>query len=106
MSLTEFAKYIDSLPNIPTLPTLFMGHGNPMNAIEDNQYTKAWIALGKTLPKPKVILSISAHWFTEWTFVHISKKPKTIHDFWGFPKHYLMCNIPAPDHQNMLKQQN
>lgn len=68
------------------MPVLFVGHGNPMNGIEDNRYSRAWQDLGKTLPRPRAILSISAHWLTEGTLVHIGEHPTTIHDFWGFPR--------------------
>ncbi len=67
------------------LPALFIGHGNPMNAITDNPYREAWLQLGKTLPKPRAILCVSAHWQTHGTQVCVVERPKTIHDFGGFP---------------------
>ena len=68
------------------MPILFVGHGSPMNAIEDNQYTKTWRDIAKRIPKPKVILSISAHWYTDGTRIMNEENPKTIHDMYGFPK--------------------
>lgn len=68
------------------MPVLFMGHGNPMNAIEDNEFSRDWIKLGKLLPKPNAILCISAHWLTRGTWVTTMEYPETIHDFIGFPE--------------------
>jgi 4,5-DOPA dioxygenase extradiol len=67
-----------------------------MNVIEDNTFARGWNKLGKDLARPATILAISAHWLTEGTFVHVAKKPKTIHDFWGFPKALYDMNYPAP----------
>jgi len=68
------------------MPLVFIGHGNPMNAIEDNQYSRSWSDLGQALPRPQAILVVSAHWMTEGsTLVDISARPRTIHDFNGFP---------------------
>ena len=68
------------------MPVLFIGHGSPMNAIEDNEYTRSWRSIAERIPKPEVILSISAHWFTKGTKVMNQEKPKTIYDMYGFPK--------------------
>jgi 4,5-DOPA dioxygenase extradiol len=78
------------------MPVMFVGHGNPMNAIEDNIYHKSWQAIGKKLPRPKAILSISAHWITKGTKVTAMAHPKTIHDFGGFPKKLFDQEYPAP----------
>lgn len=68
------------------MPVLFIGHGSPMNAVEQNEFTNSWKALAKKIPRPKLILCISAHWLTNGTFVTSMSNPKTIHDFYGFPK--------------------
>src|SRR3974390_1762957 len=68
------------------MPILFVGHGNPMNALEDNEFSRAWTEVGRALPAPSAILCISAHWETNGTQVTGMDQPKTIHDFGGFPR--------------------
>jgi len=77
------------------MPALFLGHGNPMHAIEENRYTEVWRQLGKQLPRPKAILAISAHWVTEGTAVTAMTHPKTIHDFGRFPQALFDVQYPA-----------
>ena len=79
-----------------TMPAVFLGHGNPMNALAHNSFTDRWAQLGSSIPRPKAILSVSAHWYLPEVAVTASSQPRTIHDFGGFPKPLHEVEYPAP----------
>lgn len=96
MKSEEINQLLTFGENTPRMPVLFVGHGSPMNAIEENEFVEGWRNLGQTLPRPKAILVVSAHWETRGTYITAVQKPATIHDFGGFPKALYEVQYPAP----------
>lgn len=104
-TLAAFKNFTDSLPQQETwMPVLFIGHGSPMNGIEDNEFSRRWKKMATEIPVPKAVLVISAHWFTKGTKITAMDFPETIHDFGGFPQALFDVQYPAKGDALLAKE--
>ncbi len=102
-SFASLHQYLSKYGQTQRMPALFVGHGSPMNAIEQNEFSQTWASLHKALPQPTAILCISAHWETRGTYVTAMDDPRTIHDFYGFPTTLFDVQYPAPGSEQLVQ---
>lgn len=102
-SFASFRSWLEKYAETARMPALFVGHGSPMNAIEQNEFSMNWQKLNRELPRPTAILCISAHWETRGTYLTAMAHPSTIHDFYGFPKALFDVEYPAPGSNTLVK---
>jgi len=104
VNLKDIKKLTSSMSETTLMPVLFVGHGSPMNAIEENEFTAGWRSVGESIVTPRAILCVSAHWETKGTLITAMPQPRTIHDFCGFPEQLYSVQYPAPGSQHVASE--